>query len=268
MDKKTALETFGLPSGASPDEIERRYVQVQAFLEGTGPANMESLRLQLLAEIEEAMNIMESSETKSQIKKSPIEQSAQEQRTQPEHWQQGGEIVFESVSGKHKLDDVAPVLQTLDNISDLTIKGHYMALTMKRMLLNAKMKVGWSDEIEQRTAVEFLFHNVWDYKLSTFSSAKMVDTDGFQHGGESREFEVLTNGKTKKLSLNGPEDELEDHSKSRGWILFEELPTGVLPQRVIVSVHIHEPGHTSGWVKNTEVLEFFIKSCSTKPLVL
>jgi hypothetical protein len=265
MNKDTALQLLGLEPDATPETITTRYAQATAFFDPDRQhhAKLQDLVMRASLLLTAAYDATDITRTETQEKK---QTEPTMERTKTEHWQAGAEVLIESATGKRKLDDESPVLETFDSINDLTLKGKYMALTFRRLLLNVPLKSKYSGDIKRFTLVELLFQNVWDYPLNAMSSAKMIDTEGFQHGDdcESYEFDhAIQNGKTIPVSFPEPESPLEDHAKTKGWIWFDELQNGVLPQRFIFAINIFEPGHTSGWVKNTEVLEFFIKSCST-----
>lgn len=272
MHVRDAIKILGLTPTSTYNDIQRRFTELARQALSLQPDACEARMQELLSARNSAQKVIGNIVSMS-IPPAPgaTEQKPNMEKTKVDYLQYNAELVIESVSGKRKLDDEQPVLETFDNINDLTLRGQYMALTLRRILLNVEFKSKYGDDKQRFTVMEFLFHNVWDYPLNAFSSAKMIDTEGFQHGGESKGWEfnnAIIGGKLVPVSLDQPESPLEDHSKTRGWLWFDELPKGVMPQRVVIGVNIFEPGHTSGWVKNTEVLEFFIKSCSTKPAKL
>lgn len=180
----------------------------------------------------------------------------------------GAEILIKQLSGgvhEGKNEDEVNELADTQLLSGTTLTGKYIAITLSRLFLNLPMKSEYDGKVRSFTILQATFQNLWKYPLSTWDSIKMVDSEEFQHDGGLCEYHefcnlVLPGGKkTKSVNLEWPETELKGRAKSRGYIWFEKLPKNVMPHRILFSVNVFEPGQTSGWVKDSESLEFVIE---------
>jgi len=114
--------------------------------------------------------------------------------------------------------------------------------------------------------VEIEFQNLWDYVVTALwadsDSLKMIDTEGYQYKfyylSNWRYNRMLVGQRPQAVELPRPDWRLEGKTRTRGWVCFDALPKDVFPARLIKRTDIHEPGHTSGWVRHTEILEFII----------
>lgn len=191
-----------------------------------------------------------------------------ETRDKYSHSDYGTEILFDSISGRCKPKDPSHHIKVIDNLEDMTLKGKYMAVTLLRLLVNVRIESEYDGRVRRFTLLQVSFHNLWDYRLTTTASGsvKMIDSEGFQHDGDGcdyHEFCLVSlpgNEGPVEVSFPWPELTLEDHARTNGWIWFAELADGVLPKRFVFRFDVFEPGSTSGWVKDSETLEFVVTS--------
>jgi hypothetical protein len=195
------------------------------------------------------------------------------QDTEQRDYEFGKEILIKNSNGRFMFDGEVESLRTIDNLEETTLTGIYMAVQLQRLFVNIKLQNEPYDErIRTFTIAEVLFHNIWDYRLDTISSGshKMIDSEGFQHTGDTHYYEsskvFLPGGKTFEASFLLPESELEGHSKTKGWLWFDSLSENVLPHRFMFQFSVYDPGTTSGWVKESETLEFIITDYDIKPI--
>ena len=93
----------------------------------------------------------------------------------------------------------------------------------------------------------------------------MIDSEGFQHSGRASEhgFDQVYRPSSNELfsvRFAYAEPVLEPYAKTKGWIWFDELPDDVTPRRLVFIFNIYDPGQTSGWIRDTETLEFVIEN--------
>ncbi|MBX9720899.1 MAG: hypothetical protein K2X81_05865 [Candidatus Obscuribacterales bacterium] len=182
----------------------------------------------------------------------------------------GLEMLMESASGRVKRDNGEATLITFESPTDLTLRGDHMSITIQRVYLGLAL-CNNANEVSRFTAVQLLFHNVSDYPLRTIDDSKMIDSEGFQHTSNDPHYSYsrTLQGLHDVEKMFVKEDwTLMDHAKTKGWLWFDGLRNNVVPQRFVFSVAIHDPGQTSGWVRDKEVFEYFIKSHSAKRLDL
>ena len=152
--------------------------------------------------------------------------------------------------------------QSFEPDSLLSVKGKYLTVTLSRILVGLPVQYSWGDEQNDRkTVIQAIYHNPSTYRISK-PSVRIVDSDGFQHQGESAS-SWKSQLKNTKILLNSHDDDIEDLAKTRGWLCFDDLDDGVFPQRIIFELHLFEPGHTCGSVLGEQIVEFFIKSSTT-----
>ncbi len=78
---------------------------------------------------------------------------------------------------------------------------------------------------------------------------------------------VLPEGeKTIEARFPWPELTLEDHAKTKGWIWFDQLSEGIPPHRFLFQFDVFDPGNTSGWVRDSDALEFIIENYQIRPI--
>lgn len=165
---------------------------------------------------------------------------------------QGVELYPDAVSGGLE-EDGSPILSPL---SECRIRGRYMEVKLNRFLYGMKTTDG-----EMWFLVQATWHNRWDYRLRTYSEVTLVDSEGFQHSEslvwlDQDKFLSRDVQATLPTRLKAPESTLESGAKTRGWIGFKELEPGVMPKSLSLEVRVFEPGATSGWVKDREVIHF------------
>lgn len=188
--------------------------------------------------------------------------------------QLGAEILIKLLSGRCMLAGDQDSLKTIDKLEDMTLTGRYMSLQLQRLFVNINLKNSDAENIRSFTILEVLFHNIWDFRLDIYPSArsiKMIDSDGIQHdGGGCHYFDfsrvVLPEGRTIEAEFPWPETELEDHAKTKGWLWFDSLPKDVFPYRFVFQLSVFDPGCTSGGVNDEETLEFIIVDYDMKPI--
>jgi hypothetical protein len=151
---------------------------------------------------------------------------------------------------------------------DLTITGHYMELTLEKLLFNQGVVDTLSHSIEEQYMLaRFLYHNLWPHRISIHDNAtdgKLIDTEGMQHGYSNvNAYSLIAavtaiNPENRQRYFRKPPSELEGHAKVRGWTWFEALPLArkVWPSRLLLRFSIHDPGEIGGWVRDTETFEF------------
>jgi len=177
----------------------------------------------------------------------------------------GSEILIKKISGRSKQGESSRYTQIVDDLQSLTLSGKYMSLTLRKLYVNVPIQSSSKFNVRSFTLLKVVFHNIWDYRLSTFTDIKMIDSEGFQHDGKGCHFYeftqvILPNKKKIDVNFPWPELVLEDHCKTEGWVWFDELANGVVPHRFIFIFNVFEPGEISGWVKDYETLEFIINS--------
>jgi hypothetical protein len=177
---------------------------------------------------------------------------------------EGTEVVIRKIRGTTGSDDESHRSRVVNETNVPTIVGRYMSLTLARLFLNLPLVSEESGETRRFTILGAIWENMWDYRLNTLGSVKMIDSEGFQHNGDLCEYHeycsvvVPDTGQVIKANFPWPELELEAHAKTKGWVWFEELPEGVVPSRFIFLFNIFDPGQTSGWVKDSESFEFIL----------
>lgn len=195
------------------------------------------------------------------------------QRTKQQDYPFGGEVSFDNLSGRCRQGDPSHLVKTIDDLDDMTLTGRYMSMKLMRLFVNIPLQSAYDGSIRSFIILEALFHNMWDYRLMSLStgSVKMIDSEGFQHdrnGCPYYEFSkvVMPQGKIVEAQFPGPQLELEDHAKTKGWVWFDSLSKGVLPHRFLFQFSVFDPGTTSGWVRDSETLEFIIDDCRMNPI--
>lgn len=157
-------------------------------------------------------------------------------------------------------------LITGSNSSELTLTGHYMSLTLERLLINQVIEEKYR-EGEQKPFILLclLYQNLWDYRVKSFDNAteaKLIDSEGVQHRFADINAYLMVDAATisedegKKRYFPKPQSEVEGHAKIRGWTWFNALPFNVWPARFILRFSINDPGETGGWVRDEETFEF------------
>jgi hypothetical protein len=143
------------------------------------------------------------------------------------------------------------------------LDGQYMVTTLERVLINLRLKSRYNGGINCFTGLEMSFHNVWKYRLPTYNSIKIIDSQGFQYAAEygtlyEYDYVIKFKKSIAELGVESPENELEDDAKTKGWIWFKKFPNAAVPRRVVVSHYVFDPGHTSGGIRDEEFQKFKI----------
>jgi len=176
----------------------------------------------------------------------------------------GEEILLNKISGSTNYTSDTLEGQIFDAVDQRTIRGKHMAVTLGRLFVNLPLYYQIQNEVRCFTMLEVIWHNLWDYRMSQ-GDAKMIDAEGFQHSGKTHEYgfdQVYKPSRNELFSVKFAQAEfvLEPYARTRGWVWFDELPNGVLPRRLIFIFNIYDPGQTSGWIRDTETLEFVIEN--------
>jgi hypothetical protein len=179
-----------------------------------------------------------------------------------------GEVFIHAITGSWRRDDPSHQTKVVAETSNLTIAGRYMAVTVLRLFVNIRLQHELSLEVRPFTILGASFHNLWAHRLPICcADIKMIDSDGFQHPGDLCEYISFTAvefpGRAKPVpaSFPWPERELEAGAKTRGWLWFNSLPPGVVPHRFVFRFKVFDAGQISGWVRDSETLEFVLARC-------
>jgi len=176
------------------------------------------------------------------------------------------EIIINTVTGWTGSEDAGHHTRVVERASAPTLTGKYMSLTLLRLFLNVPMVSDFTGELRKFTLLEALWENVWDYRVNTIwdGCEKMIDSSGFQHprewANEHEYSKVQVPGRARPIvrRFQRPEEELEAHARTKGWLWYGALPDGVVPHRFNFQVKVFEPGKTSGWVQDRESYEFVL----------
>lgn len=158
--------------------------------------------------------------------------------------------------------------RVVQNIGDNTLSGNFLAAKLERVFLNIELKSWYKEGARRFTLLDVVFHNMWDYRISRVS-AILVDSEGYQHSSLEPAYtfplqkDLLPEGQD---SFSPPDNEIESGCKTRGWTWFDSLTDELFPHRLIFKVNIHSPGETSGWVQDTETLEFIVAEYTIGPV--
>jgi len=151
------------------------------------------------------------------------------------------------------------------NIKEAVCVGRYMGVSIEKVLINAPIVGG--DEVESKegdfTLVKVLYTNNWKHRISTRANAvKMIDTDGIQHSCRTRLYPYQMNSRVKlpenryvPFNFVSPEETLEGEAKTRGWLWFPTLSSGIYPKRFLFQLYICEPGEVCTPRVDEETLE-------------
>ncbi|MFZ3137523.1 MAG: hypothetical protein WA126_09060 [Thermodesulfovibrionales bacterium] len=121
----------------------------------------------------------------------------------------------------------------VENLSDLILNGKYMSVRLNNLLLNTPLQSAYTESIKSFNLLEVIYHNLWTYRLNTYTSSShlMIDSEGFQHEGDGCNYHEYTRlvkkegrkYKYKEVSFPWPQLQLESGAKTKGWIWFDVL---------------------------------------------
>lgn len=179
------------------------------------------------------------------------------------------ELELISLAGRGRRTDAADGWHEIAVSGNRKINGHYVGLTLCRILLNVPLVNRFDETIKKFTLAELIFENLWEnpIHIPRYSNFKLIDSEGFQHTQEGSQEDYNTVSArslprgTAPVQITQPEETLEDRAKTKGWIWLAELANGLLPQRLVFNFDVFDSSTV-----DTEILEFIIQRCATKPL--
>lgn len=142
---------------------------------------------------------------------------------------------------------------------ELRVRGDYMELCVERIVLDATVCLNLNDDNRTKCVLmQVVYSNLWEHRIEINNDQILVDSDGFQHAAYVDRYETsVCKSKQIKAGTELPDTscEIEGHARVRGWIAFPGLAKSVVPQRLISSFRVFDPGCTSGYVRHSETLE-------------
>ena len=154
------------------------------------------------------------------------------------------EMQFRVLNGVWKRDDPTYREKVFQELEDNTLEGLFTTVRLGRMFLNVPMRNLLDKSERNFCCSEITIENTWDYRLSILRII-MIDSAGGEHfststTGYDYPSLVLEAAVSKETLLPNPEEKIEAHAKTHGWLWFDSLPEGVLPQKLVFWVDTAE----------------------------
>lgn len=154
-----------------------------------------------------------------------------------------------------------------EDLPNNVIDGKYMAIRLRGVFSHVPLENQDSDAKVLFSIVEVELLNKWMFVLPAGESpVTMIDSDGYQLADVLCSWEyvpysfVSKQGHSIPYDFDEPPLKLEGGARTRGCFRFREESPDATPKRLNFDIRVFEPGQTSGWVKDSEQLTFFINS--------
>ncbi len=188
----------------------------------------------------------------------------------------GCELELLRLSGTIQVPGDPPEVQEFDNLAEMKLEGRYLSISLLKLFVNAQLRDDWSGNQRRFCLLQVLIQNKWDYLIASLGSGqdsiRMVDSEGFQHS-ENDEWVsftfpysmLLPDKRETQYEFRHPQWKLESGAKTKGWIWLDSLDAGVLPHKFSFDVRTYEPGATTGFVRDTDLMRFTIENYRIRP---